>query len=1036
MSNPRYPRGSEWRRWDLQVHTPFSALNNGFGSNFDQYAKLLLERAVEKGIAAIGVTDYFSIEGYKHLRTLFSDGPRLRALVGAEVAAKAQQILLLPNIELRTSVIIARPNNKDSRVNFHVIFSDDVAPDAIEEHFLRELKFTAQGSPDNPDERWSLTSENLATLGKKLKEQHATFQSQTDLYVGMMNAVVAHEDVTSVLERQTSRFKNRFLIVVPADEDLSKCSWDGQAHLTRKLFIQKSHMMFSGNPGTREFGLGRKHETVEDFVAEFKSRKPCIHGSDAHSYGSLFESAEGRNLWIKADPTFLGLRQLLYEPEWRVHIGDEPRFLSRVSENATRYMTAVSFERTQQAKQGENWFSGDLLLNHGLIAIIGNKGSGKSALADILALLGDTHLSEHFSFLTKDRFLAPKTILGDMFRAKVRWLSGQEASRRLSEAVDPTDPELVKYIPQNYLETICSELRESQEGRFDGELKEVIFSHVSDAERLGKETLDELIEYVTNEKKDRISQSVTHLKNVNTTISALEDQLTDEYRRSLEGQLEQRRAELKAHDDVKPGEVKEPSQDPQEQQAMEVIKQELADLVALAQRLDGQITAQQEQLREATRQIAATDRLLTRIDNLERQVTAFHAESVDDGNVLSLDIKKLVTLTVNRQPILDAKTNANERSQSARNLLAVETTGSLTNQRREISGKTEVTRSKLDQPNRLYQEYLHQLANWQKRRNEIEGSAEVAISFKGLEAKLAALSGVPSLIRESKDRRAAHVQEIFRTKEQLLADYRKLYSPVQDFIDRHPVSEQKDALQFSASITVDGIVEGLLGMIHQGRKGSFQGEQEGRERLAELVATSDFSTEVGVEAFLANVQEHLEHDVPEGKNNPVYLRDQLRKGTSPEDVYNFLYGLSYLEPRFELRWRGKPLDQLSPGERGNLLLVFYLLIDQRNVPLVIDQPEENLDNQTIAKMLVPAIQYAKGLRQIIIVTHNPNIAVVCDADQVIYSHLDKTDGNRVAYTSGALEDPTITQLIVDVLEGTKPAFDLRDGKYQVLERPS
>ncbi|MBF8305978.1 MAG: hypothetical protein HW398_1166, partial [Acidobacteria bacterium] len=137
MSNPRYPRGSEWRRWDLHVHTPFSALNNGFGSDFDQYAKLLSERAVEKGIAAIGVTDYFSIEGYKHLRSIFSDGTRLGAVVGAEVAVKAQQILLLPNIELRTSVIIAGPNDKASRVNFHVIFSDDVAPDAIEEHFLR-----------------------------------------------------------------------------------------------------------------------------------------------------------------------------------------------------------------------------------------------------------------------------------------------------------------------------------------------------------------------------------------------------------------------------------------------------------------------------------------------------------------------------------------------------------------------------------------------------------------------------------------------------------------------------------------------------------------------------------------------------------------------------------------------------------------------------------------------------------------------------------------------------------------------------------
>ena len=173
-------------------------------------------------------------------------------LVGAEVATTARQILLLPIIEFRTSVIIARPDGHDSRVNFHVIFSDDVTPDVIEDHFLRELKFTAESNPNSPDERWSLTSANLESLGKKLKEQHEKFRGKRDLYIGMMTAVVAHEDMTEVLDRQASRFKDRFLIVVPADEDLSKCSWDGQGHLTRKLFIQKSHMLFSGNPGTRE----------------------------------------------------------------------------------------------------------------------------------------------------------------------------------------------------------------------------------------------------------------------------------------------------------------------------------------------------------------------------------------------------------------------------------------------------------------------------------------------------------------------------------------------------------------------------------------------------------------------------------------------------------------------------------------------------------------------------------------------------------------------------------------------------------------
>ncbi len=116
------------------------------------------------------------------------------------------------------------------------------------------------------------------------------------------------------------------------------------------------------------------------------------------------------------------------------------------------------------------------------------------------------------------------------------------------------------------------------------------------------------------------------------------------------------------------------------------------------------------------------------------------------------------------------------------------------------------------------------------------------------------------------------------------------------------------------------------------------------------------------------------------------------------------------------------------------MLIFYLLIDRENVPLVIDQPEENLDNETVAELLIPAVSHAKKHRQIILVTHNPNLAVVCDADQVVHASIDKANGNLVTYTSGAIEDPTITKLIVDVLEGTKPAFDLRDAKYEVLDR--
>jgi hypothetical protein len=277
------------------------------------------------------------------------------------------------------------------------------------------------------------------------------------------------------------------------------------------------------------------------------------------------------------------------------------------------------------------------------------------------------------------------------------------------------------------------------------------------------------------------------------------------------------------------------------------------------------------------------------------------------------------------------------------------------------------------------------------------------------------------------------VEEIFEIKRSLLADYRQLYVPVQKFISLHSASKDQGALEFSASIAVEGFVDGLLGMINQGRKGTFQGRVEGRERLQELVDAADLETFEGVRSFLSSVEDALTHDRGDEKGRPVAMEEQLVDGATKGELLDYLYGLEYLVPKFELRWQHKTLDQLSPGERGNLLLVFYLLIDQRDCPLVVDQPEENLDNETVATQLVPAIKFAKQRRQIVIVTHNPNLAVVCDAEQVIHAQMDKGDGNAVTYSSGSIENREITQKLVDVLEGTKPAFDKRDARYEALD---
>lgn len=1028
-----FPRGSEWRRWDLQVHTPLSALHNGFGQDFDTYAKILFERAVAEEIAVIGVTDYFTIDGYKRLRSLQQDSKRLTDLLGAELAAKAGRIRLLANVEFRLDAFV-RVGEQDSRINAHVIFSDDVDPRDIEENFLQRLLFVSDSEPANRDAAKSLTISNLAKFGARLKVEHATFASRTDLEVGMSQATVSHGDISDVLS-QNKTFKRRYLFVAVADEDLSHISWDGQGHNTRKVLIQKSHMLFSASPGTRAFALGQKAQSVASFEAEFRGRKPCIHGSDAHSTDRLFVFAEGRRLWVRADPTFDGLVQLCHEPEDRVYIGTEPPALQRIRASATKSIEEISFKRDAAAGPDAKWFSGSVPLNAGLVAVIGKKGSGKSALADVIGLLGEAQTADDFSFLTPDRFLNPRSDLGRRFEATLRWRSGDSETRKLDALCDPSLPERVRHIPQNYLEKICAEIQESSTPTlFDRELEAVIFSHVPRADRLGYISLEELFRHTTEETEAGIQLLRKKLAQLNREYVELRRAGSKEARRRLEAELAQRRAELEAHRKAKPAPVNDPSkQDVADPQAEQVGK-DLAKAVAEIEKLDEQTKGLREKEELAKRRLVALNRVIARIGNLETTVKEFYEQSAQDAALLELDPNELVTVQTEVAKLEERHGQLSQEIASLGGALDVEREGSDAHKRRQESARADVLRKKLAEPQRRHQEYLHVLARWEAQEAEIIGSEKEPKSVKGLEAKVAEFEILPDRAAAKRQERDQLVREIFAAKSKLLDSYRDLYRPVQAFATEHPVAEEASELSFDAVIAVQGLEDAVLEVIDQRRRGSFQGDHDGRERLRALIKKHDFSNADGVGDFLQDLGDHLARDMRIDSRPDMDVADQLMRSATVEELYDFLFGLEYLKPRFKLLWRGKPLDQLSPGERGTLLLIFYLLIDREDMPLVIDQPEENLDNETIAELLVPAVKHAKQLRQIILVTHNPNLAVVCDADQVIHASIDKANANRVTYTAGAIENPTITQMIVDVLEGTKPAFDLRDAKYEVLDR--
>ena len=441
------PRGSIWRKWDLQVHTPYSYLCNQFGTDFDVYLQKLFRFAISKQIAAIGITDYFTIEGYKEIKSYLSDGEKLRQLFQTEEIEKIKQLLILPNIEFRLDKIVG-----GKRLEFHIIFSDSVSIRDIEEHFLHDINFVRQGLPFSPDDISKLKIDNLTELGKTLKEQHDEFKGEQDVFVGMMNAVVNDNQLSELLA--SNKFKGKYLIGLPSDQDLSQIDWNGQDHNIRKVLIQKANFLFASNKNTIAWALGKKHNDKQDFANEFKSFKPCIHSSDAHNYDRLFEPENKRYTWIKADTTFEGLKQIIHEPEGRVYLGDEPEILKRVRNNKTKYIHSFAIRKEKGAILDEIWFSEnpEIVINPGLVSIIGNKGGGKSSIADTLGLLGNTQQSSHFSFLNPTKFKDKKDNKAKHFKATMKWESGDPIEKNLNDEVDSSAVETIKCIPQNYLE--------------------------------------------------------------------------------------------------------------------------------------------------------------------------------------------------------------------------------------------------------------------------------------------------------------------------------------------------------------------------------------------------------------------------------------------------------------------------------------------------------------------------------------------------------------------------------------------------------
>jgi len=150
---------------------------------------------------------------------------------------------------------------------------------------------------------------------------------------------------------------------------------------------------------------------------------------------------------------------------------------------------------------------------------------------------------------------------------------------------------------------------------------------------------------------------------------------------------------------------------------------------------------------------------------------------------------------------------------------------------------------------------------------------------------------------------------------------------------------------------------------------------------------------------------------------------------------HWLFSTKHISVRYEITYDGVDISKLSPGTRGIVLLLLYLALDDADDrPLIIDQPEENLDPKSVYEELVSLFLAAKGKRQVVMVTHNANLVINTDADQIIVAEAGphpKGGLPSITYRSGGLENAEIRKAVCNILEGGEEAFRERARRLRV-----
>lgn len=1020
-----FNRGSIWRQWDLHIHSPasFHWAGQKFGADEVENRTLvdeMISALNDASPAVFALMDYWTFDGWFALRRRLSepDAPKLKKVV-------------FPGIELR---LMAPMRTTNSRLNAHVIFSNTISDQALL-NFKADLKIELIDTPLS-DEGLVLYARNLGRdklerLG--FQKEDIDKDDEVALRAGSMSAEIGVESYKTAIVKVPN---NQAIGFMPFDtnDGLADVKWEEHYAFSLGLF-KHSPIFETRNDLLRSCFLCEETDENKAFIHNFQSAldnvpRLVVSGSDAHQFKGIKgdnnkrgygDYPSGKVTWIKSDPTFLGLRQAIMEPSKRSYIGELPSKLREVETNKTFVIDRLKIDKCEVLVDADWLDETNISFNPDLVAIIGNKGSGKSALADIIALLGNSRQKQHFSFLQKNRFRGKAGVPAKHFVGELSWLDSHVETGNLNEDSPYDKVEMVTYIPQGHFEELCNAHVSGSSNAFENELRAVVFSHVGQDVRLGALDFEQLIEKQEKIFRNSLTGFRADLRKINLEIEQCENQAQIGIRNAVLEKIVVNKRRIDEYMTSKPVEVLKPTSGltPEQEQVNSEIEKYKTEIVALNLVIE---TEKANSLAVAGR-VKAVANIRERLRVLKRAYSQFGEDSANDLETLTLSANDLVKLAIDEK-LLDRTV---EKDESERNGAEKRLTDAL--ERKKIVGISLAELNvNLNAPELEFHKYLAALQEWTDTLADLIGGDDIPETQLGLKARLDQLDKLPGKIELLCSARLALTGEIFLVLDSQRAARASLFMPVQDLIQNNELIRNEYKLQFQANLkcSAGALASSLFDLIKQ-NSGEFRGAEDGYRVIQELVEVSEFNKSDGVLAFTSILHNKLAAAAKSTSN--IGISSLLRKDRSAVDVYDFIFGLPFLEPGYSLLFQEAQIEQLSPGQRGALLLIFYLLVDKGRKPIILDQPEENLDNETVVSLLVPVLTEAKKRRQIIMVTHNPNLAVVCDAEQIIWSKFDRKNGSKISYETGSIENSDINAHVVKILEGTMPAFNNRRSKY-------